>query len=521
MAYKGDTSLITCSKGGLTGAKNIDDIPDYMMVYPSRNINLEKNGRRKRGGTSHYLSDAISGAPKIIGLYHADFDDGSGGFILAAASDGKIYAEQAGSTSEIASSMGTVLPYCMVMGEEKVFIADGINVPKTWAGAGNVATITEAATDFSTNPVFQMMVHSKGASKRMLALNNKALFFSKTYTSAGDMEYFQTSAVNMYIETGDAYGLVGMVEFGEDVIVYSKTKAYRIDDDDSNSTNWGYEPVQWEGGAASWRLIVKTPNDVVAMTDDGEIYSVTAVTSYGDYKQASLTRGSWMHDYIKDYVRLGYIDQFHAQYDPSLRAIFFWIVRNGQTTVDQALVYFVDRDPAEAWMVHDNQTADSGYRAACSCQVKLLTGSYLIYTGDYAGEIWKLNQTNRNDNGSGYYGGFKTPNVSIGDPRLNKLFNSGRIIMIPTGNYNLTAKVWIDGNVVVVGDSINMTGGGSVLGRFVLGTDVLGGTDLIDTSFRIGRPGKRIQYEFYCTGTNEDFFISGIMTDWKPVGKKQ
>lgn len=520
MAYTGETSKITCSKGGLTGAKNIDDIPDYMMVYPSRNVNLEKNGRRKRGGTAHYLSSALSGNPKILGLYHADFNDGSGGYILAATADGKIFSEQSGSVVEIGTGLGTVMPYCMVMGEEKVFIADGINVPRTWSGAGSVAAITEPTADFFINPVFQMMVHSKGASKRMLALNNKAVYFSKTYISAGDMEYFDTDAENMFIETGDAYGLVGMIEFGEDVIVFGKKKAYRIDDDDASSTNWGYEPVQWEGGASSWRLVVKTPNDIVVMADDGEIYSVTAVTSYGDYKQASLTRSSWMHDYIKDYVRLGYIDHFHAEYDPSMRAIFFWIVRNGQTTVDQALVYFIDRDPAEAWMVHDNQTADSGYKAACACQVKLLTGSYLLYTGDYAGEIWKLNQSNRHDNSNGYYGGFKTPNVSLGDPRLDKHFNSGRIIMSPTGNYYLTAKAWIDGTLVVT-ESINMTGGGAVLGAFVLGTDSLGGNELIDASFPIGEVGKRIQYEFYSTGANEDFFISGIMTDWKTLGKKQ
>ena len=68
MAYKGNTDRIPCSKGGLTGAKNIDDIPNHLMVYPSRNINLEKNGRRKRGGTTLLLGSAYTGAPKILGL---------------------------------------------------------------------------------------------------------------------------------------------------------------------------------------------------------------------------------------------------------------------------------------------------------------------------------------------------------------------------------------------------------------------------------------------------------------------
>ena len=517
MAYKGNTDRIPCSKGGLTGAKNIDDIPNHMMVYPSRNINLEKNGRRKRGGTTLLLGSAYTGAPKILGLYHAYFGDSTDGFILAATADGDLYKDD---TNKIATGMGAVMPWSFEMGEDKVFIADGINIPKVWSGSGSAAAISEPAADFSTSPPFQLMVHSRGASKRMCALNEHGIYMSASHASAGDMEKFSTGAEAMFVETGDGYGLVGMVEFGEDIFLFGKKKAYRVDDSSLDTTEWGYDPAQWEGGAANWRLIIKTPNDVVVMADDGEIYSITSVSAYGDYKQASLTRNSWMHDWIKDYVKLTEIDQFHGQYDPALRAIFFWVVRNGQTSVDTALVYFIDRSPEEAWMVHDNQTADSGYKAACSCNVKQISGPHMIFTGDYKGNIWKLNQANRSDNSKGYYAGFRTPNISIDDPRLNKHFNAGRILMSPMGLYNLTAKCWIDG-VLASSQDVSMDGGCAVLGTFLLDTDILGGEAIIDTSFKIGKVGKRIQYEFFNSTANQDFFISGIMTDWKPTGNKQ
>lgn len=517
MAYTGNTAMLSCSQGGLTGAKNIDDIAEYMMVYPSRNIILEKNGRRKRGGTAHVYSAAYTGTPSMLGVYEALFESGTS-YLLAATAGGAIYKN---GSDTIATGLGTTLPYSFAMGENKVFIADGVNKPRVWTGSGSVAEVSEPASDFATIPPFQMMLHGRESSQRMLALNRKGLYFSATYASAGDMEKFSTGAETIFVDAGEGSGLVGMTEFGGDIILFSKKKAYRVDDTDTDSTKWGYEPVQWDGGVASWRLIVKTPNDIICMAEDGEIYSVTAVSSYGDYKRASITKGAWIHDYIKEYVRLSYMSHFHAYYDPTLRAIFFWVVRTGETTVDSALVYFIDRDPAEAWMIHDNQANNSGFSASCSGLGRdSSNGSYILYTGDYAGNLWKLNQTNRNDNHIGYYAGFRTPNISYGDPRTTKLYNKVRVILTPKGEYDLQARTWIDGQELSK-TAINMGGSGGTLDAFVLDSSTLGGWEVIEESFAIGRRGKRIQHEFYNAGVDQDFFISGTMTDYKISGNAQ
>jgi hypothetical protein len=78
----------------------------------------------------------------------------------------------------------------------------------------------------------------------------------------------------------------------------------------------------------------------------------------------------------------------------------------------------------------------------------------------------------------------------------------------------------VDG-VVLTTQTANLSGQGVALGTFVLDTDILGGDELIDTTFDIGKVGKRIQYEIYNSNASEDFFISGYMTDYKPMGSTE
>jgi hypothetical protein len=254
------------------------------------------------------------------------------------------------------------------------------------------------------------------------------------------------------------------------------------------------------------------------MVDDGEIYSINAVSDYGDYKLASLTRASWMHDWIKENVDLSYISDFHGLYDPFLRAIKIWVVRKGCTEIDTALLYFIDREPADAWMIFNNDGYSSGYNASAATAIKDPTnGSYKIYTGDYGGVVWELNKPAREDNGNGYYAGFKTPNDAFDNPSIEKLFNRMKFIVEPKGNYYLQAKIWIDGMLKVTG-TVSLEGSGVYLDVFMLDTDLLADQNLSETNLAVGVRGKRIQVELYNSNASEDFFVSGYMTEFKSLG---
>ncbi len=490
------------------------------MVHPSRNINLNEFGRRKRGGTAH-ISDtaydaAISGTPQIMGVYQFRLRNGTA-YLAVATNEGKVY--RAHDTTIKASGMSTSNFYDFETFENELYIVDGESTPEKWTGSGNTATLTDIPTDWSGDGPQWIVKHGRGVSERLWA-GGLSSYPHRIYASVnGDGDDFSDANVTTIdIETGDGFGIIGAEEFGDRLFAFGKRKTYIIDDASVDTSEWGYDPAQWEGGAANFRLLIKTPNDIVAMMEDGEIYSVRTAQYYGDYKAASLTRGSFMHNWIKEYVRLGYIDKFHGIYDPVLRAIKIFVVRSGQTTVDTALVYFIDRNPGEAWMIHDNQSATSGYSASCSALVRVSSGDYQVYTGGYAGLLWALEQTNRNDNGSGYYAGFKTPNLAFGNPRVDKKYRGGRVIMQPKGDYNLTINTWIDG-VQQDQQTVSMAGIGGTL-PFTLGTDVLGGNEIIDEPYDIGNKGKRIQTEVYNANANQDFFLSQILYDHSILGAR-
>jgi len=518
MGYRGQTYQIPCNRGGLVHNPNIDLIDPVSMVYPSRNINLDENGRRKRGGTAHVYASAFSNAPRIMGLYDFILRNGNQ-FLIVATNLGEIYKDD---TTTIKTGMSTTTHFSFETFDNELFICDGYSRPQTWDGsAASTSDITSIPSDWTgSNFPKQLIKHGRGVSERLWAIGCPSTPHTVYASANGDGKNFSdANVVTINIETGDGFGIVGAAEFGDRLICFGKKQAYIIDDSDSDTANWGYVAAQWEGGAAHHRVIVKTPNDLIAMMEDGEIYSITAVQSYGDYKAASITRPSFMNRWIKEYVNLSYIDDFHAIYDPILRAIKFFVVRNGQTEVDTALVYFIDKPPQEAWAIHDNQSSNSGYSASCSALIRVSAGSYQIYTGDYSGNIWKLETENRSDDGNAYYAGFKTPHMTFDNSRITKHYKRGWLVTQPEGDYDLYINWWVDG-VQQTQQSVSLAGTGGALGSFVLGTDVLGGQELIDKDFDLGNTGKRIQLEVYNSNADEDFFVSKILIDHKPLSMR-
>lgn len=512
MSWSGETYRVPFDRGGLLFDANIDAIPPQAMLL-CRNISLEDGGRGSRGGTSKVNSTAVSGTPRIMGLF--DFQRAGTSYQVFLGADGNLYST---TTTTIKTGMSTTNYPSFAVFEDELYICDGDTTPQTWNGsAGSTSNITSPNADWtgSTQP-FQVIVHGRGVSRRLHFLMGSTDY----YTSLGDGKVATGgTSGTIPIDTEDSLGLTGGVEFGNRLILFSQKQAFIVDDSDTDTATWGYSKAQWTGGAAHWRVIVKTPNDLLVMAEDGEIYSISAVQSYGDYKQASLTRPAKMDRWIRENVDLTKIDRFHACYDPKKRVARFFVVRSGQSAVDTCLKFYIDRPPEEAWAVDDGIDAASGFDASCSAVVRSATGAYEVWTGDHAGFLWKLERTNKNDANSGYTATFKTPNLSMEDPRGTKLFKRGHLTVRPEGDYDISVKVFIDGEFKAT-KTVSLAGGGAVYGTGVWDTDVYGGNDLIEGTFELGYVGKRIQLEFFNSTVDQDFFLSGVLIDVKPLGKR-
>jgi len=470
--------------------------------------------------SSAYFDNVVASNPldTILGVYDFTLKSGTQ-HIITAVDNGEVYKK---AEDAIATNMSKTTFYSFATFDNTLFIADGYTTPQTWDGAAaSTSDITQSASDWSgTTQPSQFVVHGRKQSERLWAIMAGTSDYNNcVYASNdGNGKQFVTGVVKFEIQTNDGFGIVAGAEFGDRIVCIGKRKAYIIDDDDTDEDNWGYEAAQWEGGVAHWRLLVKTPNDIVNMMEDGEIYSVTAAENYGDYKAASITRPSHMHTWINDNIDLSQIDKFHSVYDPKLRCIKFFMVRNGYTTVDIALCYFIDRDPREAWIRHDNLSYDSGYKAASSALVRKAVGDYRIYTGDYSGRIWALENVAKNDDDNGYYAGFKTPMVDCENPRATKNFKRLWLSIRPVGSWDLDIRWWVDGSPQTA-TTMSLTGG-PVLGTFVLGTDQLGGIGVLDGQIDLNQNGRRVQFECYNETADESFFVNQMMIDYRELGNE-
>ena len=399
---------------------------------------------------------------------------------------------------------------------------NGADRPVTWDGSGeNIVNFKEIPADWSgVNYPKQIVVHGYGNSTRGWALGCPETPNIIYASVNGEITNFaQSTVLTFNIPTNDGAGIVGGVDYGDRLVLFGRTQAFIITDTDADTNNWGYMGSQWSGGVAHYRLIVKTPNDIVCMMNNGEIYSVSAAEQYGDYKAASITRPSFLHEWIKKYINLSKINDFHAVYDSTLRAIKFFTVRIGKSNIDTVLCYFIDRPPDKAWVILDNQNYESGYSAKCSTLVEVSTGSLKIYTGSYNGKIWKLGETNKNDNNNAFVSIYKTPLLSFDNVREHKRYDRLKIVSIAEGACSATFTWSIDG-IIKNSKDIEFSAGGDVLGSFILGTSILGGLNILESSVDLGYTGKRIQIEAKSGTANEDFFLSQFLVDFMPLQKR-
>jgi hypothetical protein len=529
MSYQGMTFPIPGNRGGFVDSPNFDLVSHVQMLGATKNISLNEDGREKRGGTGHVTSGY--GGAQIMGGVDFTLTNGNQ-FDVVATTDGKIWKDE---NTTIKTGLATGAYVSFTIYNNKLYIFNGFNTPQVWDGvAGSTSNMANPAAGWTgANQPTHAVIHGKGNSERMWAIGAFPYsIYGSGLNTDGTSEADFSSPFIEYINTGDGFGITAGIEFGDRLVLFGKTRAFIFEDTELDTANWGHTQAQWSGGVAHHRLLVRTPNDLIAMMEDGIVYSVTTAQQFGDYKVNSLSSPAFIDRWLRNNSKFTDIDKFHATYDKELRLIKFFIVRSGQTQVDTALVFYLDRaalsGPAEAWMIHDNQDSDSGYSASASWPFRQDPPEDhrdYIYTGDYSGNVWDLEEVNRNDEDNAYVGLFETPHMTFENPdigvgaRTDKDFKRGWLVTTAQGDYDLSVTPFVDG-VELTTQQVSLAGVGGVLDSFLLDTDVLGGGELLNKPFDIGAKGKRLKLKVFNSGVDQTFFVSQMLVDYKPLGNR-
>lgn len=513
MSYKGENLPVSFHEGGLVSFENSDLLPLSAMVEGSRNIITEGGVRKKRGGTGVIHS---RGSDPINGVFQ--FRQVDNNHVVTYDNLGVVKKSQNDSLGTL-----TVEKYPVFeVFNDNLYIANGSDILQLWDGqetALSPLASTKLPTDWSgTNQPSWIIKHGRGAAENLFAggVSGKKRFI---YVADGD-DFSDDCMVQIVVNTGDGFGPVGVANFNGILWALGKNKPFYIDTSNFDRNTWFAVEAPWIGGVAHQNLLVRTPNDLICMSDDGEIYSVVAVRESNDYRKASLTRPSGLSTWIRRNLNLSKIDKFHAIYSVKTQSIVFFVIRGAGDAVNMALVYDTNKPPEQAWMLYDNLDSSCGYEAASVAEVKKNNGEYVLYSGGVDGNLWELEKQDLNDNENSYYAGFFTPYVNIPDfLRFDKVFDYLWLAGLAYGAFGTSVRVWVDGVEVLLG-SIDLDGALVSLGDFDLGIDKLGYPEMVQRSLTLGFNGRRIQFEIYDENINQPLSLSGLSLDYNLTQKR-
>ena len=506
MGFKSEILHVPMNEAAFNYSRNFELVPDTGMVDPSTNFNLHNLGTEKRGGTSIIQAQTVNS--RTMGGYDFRQSTGSQNMIYAK-QNGSVYANYDSTPIKTGMSVSNFFHFSQFY--DDLYIADGGTTPQKWSGGGSTVSVSPPSDWAVTGNPFQIIFHPRGASFRNWAITRNGVYASKA-NNGSDF----TDADVTYIPVYSKAGLVGAINFGQELFVFSKTETFRIDDSNADPTKWGYIKAIWEGGAAHWRLIVQADNDVYIMADDLTIYSLQGVFQTGDYRKASVSRPAQMDRYLRENATFANIENWHASYDPKLRCIK-WFVQVGGSSTNLALVQFIDKPNDKMWAIHNNDTYSSGYGASCSFTYRKSTSDWRVRTGDTSGNIWELENVARNDNNNPIPSKMKFKPWEFGNATMHKRFNKGVLRIRSSTNITLTIYVWID-NVRRPDISLSISSSGAIFDTSTFDNAYFAADVISNTPFDLKSFGKLLQIQINHNTINEDFFLAEIMAAFKENG---
>lgn len=431
--------IYSIGQAGFNYNKNQTGINSNHMIEDSYNFNLWPNYIEVRGGTDVVMtlperSPVTSISPTIIE------DDTH--IILSTTNSGNIYKD----TTLLKQLPSQISSASYLEWNNNIIISSPNNIPQVWLKGQTYTSdfpSDKMSPDWVANSSYPSIIITYGKSNSLRAwaigvsTNETTLYYSKPFSITDTVPDFSVGTQNesglFVISTPNDEPLVGLIDFGDRLFVFSNSQTFIIEDTPISPTEWSYASAQWRGGTISQSTLVKSENDLFSLMADGTCYSVTAVREYGDYKIASLSEPNSIDEYIREQVYPGTLENIHICFDPNIRAIKIFCAVSQDSTLttyihqnNQAIVYFIDRGLQSGWSIHKNEEYQSGYDAASSRTYKI-EDEYLTLTGDYYGRIWKLETDKILDDDEFFGMKIITPFLAMDNKRSTKRFQNGFI----------------------------------------------------------------------------------------------
>jgi hypothetical protein len=512
MAFSGETAELLIGIDGFTGTKNHAIVtPGQLLV--AENITYENGTLQKEGGSSKYNSSAISGTPTIQGGWDWHPTDGTQR-MLVLLSDGDLKKDTGGGdfTVDLKTGMNVsnVVGVFVDGGKEaaannrKNFLFTGSNVVQVISADGaTTSNITAPPGDWSgSNQPTTGAIH-----ENRLWGGGNANDPHRVYASLPtNHEDFTTTALNFSIYPGEGQKIVQIMSFKGLLIVWKFPRGiYLVDTSDNDTGKWRVIKHSTSIGGVSPLGAVQIDDDILFIDHTGSFHLISAIEQFGNIGSRNLSDVAQFDVFVRDEINLSELPRCQAIYYVAKRQAIFCVSESG-TSFQRKLIVDFNRSDLPRFSVSTKDTNRSIWLKRDSSGIERPT------IGDTSGFIWNLDQDSRSVDGSGIAGKWQTPHLDLShlDPALGVLEKNGKfleLVVEPKGNWDLSVDIlWDDKISETV--TFSMGSSGSTLGSFVLGTDVLAGSNLINKRRRIRGKGRRISLVGRNSGDGQDFSIA-------------
>lgn len=524
MGFTGRIVPLTLGRGGMSGAKNVAAVREDQLILAD-NLTFEDVTLRKEGGAAKYNSTAITGTPDILAGHDWDHD-GSTQRSIVVTSAGAIIRDDGsgdyngGTTLKSGLSVTTATVPVIVEGgaevavnDKKLFFFTGSNAVQVLdANGATTGDLATPPTDWSGSNQPKAGVVHEG---RMWGMGNANDPHRTYYSLATNHEDFTSGdAGSLSIFPGEGEALVWGVSFRGVLILAKRPRGlYLVDTRDPSISNWKIRKITDAIGSPGVKAFTVIDNDVVFMSSSANIYQLSAVESLGDVGTASLSDTADFGSFIRDTADLSKLPNCVGVYYPAKSEVHFGFTQKGGSANDLRVVVDFNRpgdprfrfstrdDPISLWLQRDSD------------DIQRLT------LGDGDGFVWNLDQETRSRDGEGYTGQFQTPHLdfSFVEPAIasvNKNWSFLELVVEPKGNHNIDVEVILDGAISEV-LTYNMGVTGGTLGSFVLDTDKLAGSAIINRRQPITGRSRTLSILGSNGGIAEDFSVIKFIFGFK------
>lgn len=512
MAYLGSTVTIQLGAYGLLTDLPSGEIPRGALIK-ANNISLETGFIEKARGDAKYNTQVL---PAGIVALHDYWPSTTTQRMFAACTNGAIYRDIGdrlfSSASAIATGLGTLTPRSMFVdgGQETAsaakklfFFSAGQNQLKVLEADGtSFANVDSPAADWTTPnyPTFGF-VHRN----RLWAFMKQRAYASET----DDHEDFAGGGIlTQNIFPGEGGDLIGGHVFKGRAFVFKEGGyVYYLDDQDADSDNWNWRKLSSNFGLASPHGVFEISNDMIAIAETGSPTSYSAVEALGDIESADVFRLLKVENFMRENLSLSGLDVLHSCYYEAKKQAFITARTSYRTTNNNLIMIDFNREQPRV-ALWPKSTAD------CLTLRRDIHKVLRPMYGSADGYVYLMDQEDRLVGASGYTGEFKTGHYDFRDmgPNVahkNKLFDFLAVEFKPTGTWDISVDVYIDGSFSeTITYSMDVRDDG--LGTFTLGSDDLGREETQTIQKPLHGSGRRISFHVRGTGSNQNFALASL-----------